>query len=77
MKRFLLLCALPALALAQATLPTKKVVVSGLGRLSENEIRELKQAALAAIEANGAGHIVGHRVSAASPRRHCRKSRSL
>lgn len=36
---------LPALLLAQAMLPSKKVVISGLGRLSENEIRELHQAA--------------------------------
>ena len=44
--RFLLLaCALPALAFAQATLPSKKVVVSGLGRLSENEISDLNKAA--------------------------------
>ncbi len=36
---------LPALALAQTALPAKKVVVTGIGRLSENEIRELRQAA--------------------------------
>jgi D-2-hydroxyacid dehydrogenase (NADP+) len=36
---------LPALALAQATLPAKKVVFTSNARLAENEIRELRAAA--------------------------------
>ena len=41
-----LACALvPALAFAQATLPSKKVVFMSAMRLGENEIRELRQAA--------------------------------
>jgi phosphoglycerate dehydrogenase-like enzyme len=44
--RFLLLALLlPALALAQATLPSKKVVFTSNQRLSESDIRELKTAA--------------------------------
>jgi phosphoglycerate dehydrogenase-like enzyme len=47
MKRpiLLLLAIVPALAFGQAVLPAKKVVVSGLGRLSESEIQELRNAA--------------------------------
>ncbi|HEY1111553.1 MAG TPA: hypothetical protein VGE76_23055, partial [Opitutaceae bacterium] len=36
---------LPALALAQAMLPAKKVVFTSNARLGENEIRELRAAA--------------------------------
>lgn len=45
--RFLLLAGLvlPAVVFAQATLPAKKVVFTGKGRLGENEIRELRAAA--------------------------------
>src|SRR5262245_7613611 len=49
MKQFrlsLLLCvALPVLAFAQATLPSKKVVFTGQQRLSESDVRELRTAA--------------------------------
>jgi D-2-hydroxyacid dehydrogenase (NADP+) len=41
----LLAIVLPALALAQATLPSKKVVFTSNQRLSESDIRELQQAA--------------------------------
>ena len=40
-----LACVVPALAFAQATLPSKKVVFMSAMRLGENEIRELRQAA--------------------------------
>ena len=44
--RFVLLaCLLPALAFAQATLPSKKVVFTSNLRLGENELRELREAA--------------------------------
>jgi phosphoglycerate dehydrogenase-like enzyme len=42
---FLLCAALPALAFAQATLPSKKVVFTSNQRLSESDIRELRTAA--------------------------------
>jgi phosphoglycerate dehydrogenase-like enzyme len=46
LRSVLLLCAvLPALAFAQATLPSKKVVFTSNQRLSESDIRELRTAA--------------------------------
>lgn len=47
MKRFiaLVLAILPAIAFAQDPILPRKVVFSGVGRLSENEISELRQAA--------------------------------
>jgi len=42
---FLCCCLAPSLALAQATLPAKKVVFTSNARLGENEIRELRTAA--------------------------------
>ncbi len=46
LRHLLLACGLlPALVFAQATLPSKKVVFTSNQRLSESDIRELKQAA--------------------------------